>query len=334
MENITLSVVFITYNHEPYLQQALESVLMQETDFAFEIVVGEDCSTDRTREILLAYKEKYPDKFRLLFREKNFGRPTQNVYETAMACRGDYLAFLEGDDYWTDPHKLQRQVDFLRGNPDYMGVTHTCRVVGQEGGEVFDVEALSLYEWSGDYTFRDFQTQTKWPGQTATVVCRNIFREGKYDYSILYKAHDFLDDGVILMFLLLQGKIFRMDAVMSAWRFVKKAGAGNWNSLKLKRNAMVEDCYTKQKLLMWCEENFGLSDYGKELAQKDFTTALSVFLKKPSAETLRFVKDIYGYNIGHVVKQDRRSSLLAYSAAVIVRTLWKKGKQRQKGSET
>ena len=321
---MTLSVVFITYNHEPYLREALDSVLSQETDFDFEIVVGEDCSTDRTRDILLEYKEKFGDKIKLLFREKNLGRPTLNVYQTAMACTGDYIAFLEGDDYWTDPHKLQRQVDFLKEHPDYTGVTHTCRVVGKEGEEVFDVEALSLYEWSGDYTFEDYRTQTRWPGQTATVVCRNIFKEGRYDYSILYKAHDFLDDGVILMFLLLQGKIFRMDAVMSAWRFVKKEGEGNWNSLKLKRNAMVEDCYTKQKLLRWCEENCGLSVYGRDLAKKDFTTALSVYLKQPSKEHLQFVKDMYAYNIKHVVKEDRKVNLFAYSVSVIIENVWKK----------
>lgn len=320
-EHVTLSVVFITYNHEPYLRKALDSVLMQETDFDFEIVVGEDCSTDRTRGLLLEYKEKYPDRITLLFREKNLGRPTLNVYQTAMACKGDYLAFLEGDDYWTDSRKLQSQVDFLRSHPGYMGVTHTCRVVGKEGEEVSDAEALSLYEWSGDYTFRDYQTQPKWPGQTATVVCRNIFREGKYDYTILYKAHDFLDDGVILLFLLKQGKIFRMDEVMSAWRFVKKEGEGNWNSLKLKRNAMVEDCYTKQKLLQWCEENFGLTEYGRSLAEKDFTTALSVFLKSPGAEHLQFVKDMYGYNIKHVVRKDRPTNLFVYSVQAIIKRL-------------
>lgn len=327
MDDIMLSVVFITYNHEPYLRESLDSVLAQEVDFDYEIVVGEDCSTDHTRDILLEYKEKYPDKIKLLFREKNLGRPTLNVYQTAMECKGRYIAFLEGDDYWTDIHKLQRQVDYLEKHSDYIGVTHTCKVVGKNGEEVFDVEALSLYEWSGDYTFEDYKHQTKWPGQTATVVCRNIFKESKYDYSILYKAHDFLDDGVILMFLLLQGKIFRMDNVMSAWRFVKKEGEGNWNSLKLKRNAMVEDCYTKQKLLQWCEKNFGLSDYGRDMAAGDFTTALSVWCKHPSKENWSLVKDMYGYNIGHVVKQDRGGNIYLYSIGVIFKNLIKKAKR-------
>ena len=320
-EELMLSVVFITYNHEPYLRQSLDGILLQKVDFSYEIVVGEDYSTDHTRDILMEYKEKYPEKIKLLFREKNLGRPTLNVYQTAMECQGKYLAFLEGDDYWTDDEKLQKQVDYLEGHSEYMAVTHACKVVGKEGEPVEDVEALSLYEWSGDYTFEDYKSQPKWPGQTATVVCRNFFKEGRYDYSILYKAHDFLDDGVILMFLLLQGKIFRMDETMSAWRFVKKEGEGNWNSLKLCRNAMVEDCYTKQKLLQWCEENFGLTTYGRSLAKQDFITALSIWLKNPNQENKKLLATLFSYNICHVVRNDRKTYLIPYSLGTIIGVL-------------
>ncbi len=330
MKDPKLSVLFITYNHEDYLRQSLDSVLMQEVNFAYEIVVGEDCSTDHTRDILREYQAKYPDKIRLLFREKNLGRPTLNVYQTGMECRGRYLAFLEGDDYWTDIHKLQRQVDFLDSHPGYMGVTHTCKVVGKQGEDVFDVEALSLYEWSGDYTFEDYKHQTKWPGQTATVVSRNFFLEGKYDYRILYQAHDFLDDGVILLFLLLQGKIFRMDSVMSAWRFVKKEGEGNWNSLKLQRNAMVEDCYTKQKLLQWCEKSVGLSAYGRAMAKRDFVTALSIWCRHPNKGNYELVKHMYDYNIVHVNRDDRKGSLVLYSLGTILANVFAKLTKKKK----
>ena len=320
--HIKLSVCFITYNHEPYLRQSLDAVLAQKTDFDFEIVVGEDCSTDNTRAILLEYKEKYPEKFNLLFREKNLGRPTLNVYQTSMECKGDYIAYLEGDDYWTDENKLQKQVDFLENNPEYMGCTHTCKVVGKNGEDVDDVEALSLYDWDGDYTFADYKNNgQRWPGQTATVVCRNIFKIGKYDYSILYKAHDFLDDGVILLFLLTQGKIYRMSETMSAWRFVKKEGEGNWNSLKIKRNAMAEDCLTKRRLLEWCENNFGLTEYGRNLAYKDYVSALSIVLKTRTKESLDLEKELFEYNIRHVVKNDKKINHMLY----IIRTIFVEG---------
>lgn len=314
-----LSVCMIVYNHEPYLRQSLDGILMQETDFDYEIVVGEDYSTDKSRVILNEYAEKYPDKIRLLYRDKNLGRPTLNVYLTSNECKGDYIAYIEGDDYWTDKHKLQRQVDFLDNNPDFMGCTHTCDIVGKNGEEVDDKEALSLYEWDGVYTYKDYQENpTRWPGQTATVVCRNIFKNPKYDYSILYKAHDFLDDGVILLFLLQQGKIMRMSDAMSAWRFVKKEGEGNWNSLKLKRNAMADDCLTKRRLLQWVEENFGLSEYGKELAYKDYVTALSLVCKLRTKEMRELEAELFKYNICHVTRRDKATNHILYMIRTIM----------------
>jgi glycosyltransferase involved in cell wall biosynthesis len=112
-----LSVNMITYNHEKYIVQAINSVLMQKVDFTYEIVVGEDCSTDGTRAILLEYKEKYPQIFNLILHEKNVGI-ARNVQAVDKACRGEYIAVLEGDDYWSDPHKLQIQVDEMRKYPD------------------------------------------------------------------------------------------------------------------------------------------------------------------------------------------------------------------------
>ena len=106
---IKVSVVMLTYNHEKYIAQAIESVLMQETDFHYEIVIGEDCSTDRTREIVIEYQKKYPDKIRTLLHAKNIGG-NANYRQTYSECNGDYIAFLEGDDFWIDRKKLQKQI--------------------------------------------------------------------------------------------------------------------------------------------------------------------------------------------------------------------------------
>ena len=107
-----VSVLMITYNHEEFIAQALDSVLMQQVNFDYEIVVGEDCSTDNTRDILIGYQQKHPDKIRLLLPEKNLGMH-ENFFQTFKACKGNYIALLEGDDYWISPQKLQKQIDFL-----------------------------------------------------------------------------------------------------------------------------------------------------------------------------------------------------------------------------
>ena len=119
-----LSVRIITYNHAPFIRQAIESVLMQQTNFDFEILIGEDASTDGTREIVREYEAKYPTKIRALYNERKDviyvnGRPTAcfNFLNTLKNCRGEYVALLDGDDYWSSPQKLQKQVDFLDKNP-------------------------------------------------------------------------------------------------------------------------------------------------------------------------------------------------------------------------
>lgn len=317
-----VSVVFITYNHEKYVRKALLSVLEQETAFSFEVVVGEDCSTDSTRAILMEIKEQYPKKVRLLFREKNLGRPTLNVYQTSIACTGKYVAYLEGDDYWTDTKKLQKQVDYLEEHPEYIAVTHGCVMIDENDNAITDKEVLGIgdmYQWSGCYTFEDFKHQPPWPGHYATVVCRNIYREPKYDYTILYRAHDFVDDGVILLFLLMQGDIYRMDETMSAWRYVRKKDAGNWNSLSMKRNITMEDCRLTQNLLKWCEDNIGLTEFGVNKAKTDFETALSLYLHHPNKENRKFLQEMYDYNIKQVVMKGKETSLAGYSLKAIIR---------------
>jgi glycosyltransferase involved in cell wall biosynthesis len=113
-----VSVLMITYNQQEYIGQAIQSVLMQKTDFAFELVIGEDCSIDGTLEICQTYQQKHLGQIRLLTHENNLGM-TRNFLSTLQQCHGEYLAILEGDDFWIDPLKLQKQADFLDTHPDF-----------------------------------------------------------------------------------------------------------------------------------------------------------------------------------------------------------------------
>lgn len=117
MLQMKVSVAMITYNQEAFVAQAIDSVLMQNTDFDFELVIGDDCSTDKTRDIIIGYESKYGDRIRVLPPTKNLGI-NRNLQKTLLGCRGPYIALLEGDDYWTSPIKLQKQVNFLDTHPD------------------------------------------------------------------------------------------------------------------------------------------------------------------------------------------------------------------------
>lgn len=113
----------ITYNHEKFIAEAIEGVVMQKTDFPFELVIGEDCSTDNTRAICIEYQKKYPDIIRLRLPETNQGMML-NWINNINSGRGKYIALCDGDDFWTDPYKLQKQVDFMEANPDFAMCSH------------------------------------------------------------------------------------------------------------------------------------------------------------------------------------------------------------------
>jgi glycosyltransferase involved in cell wall biosynthesis len=115
MNHPKVSICCITYNHEQFISQALDSFLMQETDFPYEIVIGDDCSTDNTPRIIEQYRQKYPDIIRVLERKKNLGSEI-NFVKTIEACHGEYVALCDGDDYWIAPNKLAKQSSFLDSN--------------------------------------------------------------------------------------------------------------------------------------------------------------------------------------------------------------------------
>jgi glycosyltransferase involved in cell wall biosynthesis len=125
---VKLTVLLVTYNHAPYIETAIESVLMQETDFDFEVIVTEDCSTDGTREIVQRLAQAHPERIRVLLSERNLNNNSV-VRRGLEAARGEYVAMLDGDDYWTSPHKLQKQVDFLHDHPECSACFHSVEVV-------------------------------------------------------------------------------------------------------------------------------------------------------------------------------------------------------------
>lgn len=326
-----LSVIFITYNHGKYVEKALRSILAQKTNFPFEVVVGDDCSTDNTRAIIESIAKDYPEheatgpddrQVRFVKRDKNTGRPTLNVYETTMLCTGDYLAYLEGDDYWIGEDKLQKQVDFLDSHEEYIATTHRCVLIDANGDEITDEETKhvgDLYDYSGKFTYNDYCYSGKWAGHYASVVSRNIYKNNvnNFDYTIIYRAHDFVDDAVILLFLLLQGDIYCINEVMSAWRYIRKSGGTNWNSLAMQRDTARDDCYLSKTLMQWVENTKGLTDYSKMRCKNDFGLALKMYLQKPNKDNKKFLEDMFNYGITHVVLGDKKTSLWAYSLRYI-----------------
>lgn len=177
-----VSICCITYNHEKYIEEAIDSFLMQETNFPFEIVIGEDCSTDNTRKIVEEYVKKYPNIIKLIVSENNVGMQA-NGQRTMEACTGQYIAGCEGDDYWTDKKKLQIQKDFLELNPEYI-ICYTDVEAFNENGIIHDYIGGARKDLSAD------ELKKATSINTLTTMYRNIMKD---KFSPEFKASKYGD---------------------------------------------------------------------------------------------------------------------------------------------
>ena len=226
-----VSVVVITYNQEKFIEQALDSILMQETTFPIEILIGDDCSEDGTPEIVRRYEAEHPELIHATCREENVGS-TRNSYELYMQARGKYIANLEGDDYWTDPKKLQKQVEFLEAHEEYSCCCTEFAYVDRDGVPFEKSRADRLREAlfldKTVYTLEDFST-SKHPSHPGTWLFRNFFATGR-DCSILYKAHRIVGDTTLILILAAMGPFYKLPEVMQHYRMMGNK-ADSWTTM-------------------------------------------------------------------------------------------------------
>lgn len=221
MKQPMVSIYVPTYNHENYITRALDSILMQRTEYSYEVFVGEDCSTDGTRAVLQAWEAAHPGVFTILYRQRNMhGSSCSNAADLKRRCTGKYLICLEGDDFWTDPEKLQRQVSFLESHPAYYAVAHHCTVVGRDGLPNGEVYPQCPEE---EYTFRHFASDIL-PGQYTTLLARNYMTDPTVDKTLL-SIQGGAGDRRIYFSLLCYGKIHCMQRDMSAYRHITDSGS-------------------------------------------------------------------------------------------------------------
>jgi glycosyltransferase involved in cell wall biosynthesis len=233
-----VSVHMITYNHGPYIAQAIEGVLQQETDFPIELIIGEDCSADCTREIALEYQKKYPDIIRVLTSEKNVGM-NKNARRVLATCRGKYIAFCEGDDYWHHPGKLQMQIDFLNAHAE-------CVLVYSD----FDHRV-------GNRVLRSYMKNERWPVHvgkayesllrlghqpcTMTRVCRRSVLAAFEDTSFARKDYKF-GDYSHAVFASLHGDFGYIDESLAVYRHVQGSAMNSGYQSNLQMALSILQC--------------------------------------------------------------------------------------------
>ena len=205
-----VTVLIVTYNREKYIAQALDSVLMQAVDFDYEILIGEDCSTDATRDIVIGYQKRHPNRIRLLLHEQNLGY-IPNELECFRNCRGEYIATLDSDDYWTSRDKLQRQVEYLDQHPDCSACFHKVTVFSDDSS----FESYSAPHTSLQRTLCLDDLVESIPIYTGSPM----FRRRALDESLLSALSlAVIGDWELYLFLAERGSIGYIDQDMAAYR--------------------------------------------------------------------------------------------------------------------
>lgn len=227
-KNPVVSVHMITYNHEPFIRQAIEGVMMQKTDFEFELIIGEDASQDKTREICLEYQKKYPDKIRVLWWHENLYKIDGNSRRVTARCRGEFIAFCEGDDYWTDPLKLQKQVDVMRTHLS-VGIcfAHTkiayqdTGLILEEKDRALEIGLISGTEFSKMCLFGDIIGK-KYPNASrrtlSALIRRDIFITAKEKYKEVFSMLLRLGDLTCWLGCSGIGDVYLLEDVIGVYR--------------------------------------------------------------------------------------------------------------------
>ena len=216
-----VSVHCTTYNHEPYIAQALDGFLMQKTNFPFAVIVHDDASTDRTAEIIREYEARFPKIIKPIYETENqYSKHDGSLGRImAAACKGKYIAFCEGDDYWIDENKLQMQVDFLEGNPEYgMCYTQAKQFIQKKG--VFSKTTLG----KPVADFNDLlQNGNRIP--TLTVMLRKSLHE-RYREEIHPEDKGWLmGDYPMWLYVAHESKVKFLDSVTSVYRVLENSAS-------------------------------------------------------------------------------------------------------------
>lgn len=274
-----LSVLMITYNHEPFIAQALDSILEQQVDFDYEIVIGEDCSTDNTRKILLNYQRAHFDKIRLLQTDKNMGM-LPNFVRTYKACTGDYVALIEGDDYWNDPTKLQKQVDLLDKQHEIAICFHNCE-------EFFDDDSRPSWYYVPQKQPRISDLDDLISGCNFIPTCSAVFRNRLFvDFPDWYFTLN-MGDWTLHILNAHYGKIAYIDEVMGRHRHHV---GGVW-SLRRQAENLLDENKAYETLKKNLDRRFE-PQISKRISFNYYRLAVE-FSKSDAGESVRYLRLSY-----------------------------------------
>lgn len=239
-KNIVVSIACLAHNHASYISQCLDNFVLQKTDFSFEILIHDDASIDGTTDIIRNYEAKYPNIIKPIYQTENEYSKGRDVFGINVSrARGKYIAICEGDDYWTDPYKLQKQVDFLENNDEYSMCFHNALVIYDDKSQ--KTHLFNDFQKDCDLSLQ--QALYNWYVPTASMV----FRKDKILPlpNWVNKEHIFCGDQIIILMTLNAGKVRCLNDVMSVYRRFSVSSL----SKRFKKGGLETNIYSNEQLI-------------------------------------------------------------------------------------
>lgn len=281
---ILVSVCCMTYNHVSFIRQCLDGFMMQKCSFNFEVLIHDDASTDGTQNIIREYVTRYPDIIKPIYQKENqYSKGIDpNVKYNFSRAKGKYIALCEGDDYWTDPFKLQKQVDFLESHPDYVMCSHRFNQYIQDKNLLEEEKNLTFQ--GADYDLKNL-IGGKWLTQTLTVMYRRSALDLKR-----YALYGMSMDIILFYALLKNGKGYCFPDIMGVYRL---HGGGVWSEVSLNQRRLIE---LKARLAIYNVEHsdmaamFLLYQFAKAMSRVWILKQWRMFIK-----VFQILEKHYGY---------------------------------------
>jgi len=307
-----VSIECITYNHELYIKDAINGFLIQKTNFPFEIIIYDDASTDNTQKIINDYKRKYPKIIKTILQKENQYQKGKNFRHFILdKLKGKYVAICEGDDYWTDPNKLMKQVNFLENNPQYIATAHNVRTI-DENYKLVD-EKINPWKKLPNhvFTFKDGESM-KLAGQTASLVYRNIWKNLSNELISDYLNIKSNGDRKLSALLSYFGDIYFFSDTMANYRRITSFG-DSWSARTHGKNLSLHYYNSVLEINKFFKENFNISLNNKKERLEIIFNAYVLFIKQPNKENFEIIKKIMK------IKKENSIEIIIFSISKIFR---------------
>lgn len=314
-----VSVYMLTYFHEKYITEAIESVLSQKTGYSFELVISDDCSQDGTAGILREYESKYPGIIRVNYNAENIGIPA-NMYKARCMCRGRYITVLAGDDYWIRDDKIETETRFMDEHPEYVALFNRLEVRMDGSDTAYELVPPESVKLDREYSLDNYERCE--PLATHGFFMRNYFltEEGRRYFAQAREISEYVDDAVDEVLILRKGPVFIMDDAFDAHRVVAPTeDKKNYNSryTRLEKfthhiellNGMSSRWGDEIDFSRWYAKFTSMGILGL-LSSLDFAGYKKVFKTIPGKYTHPFMKGAYVRSVpfifGQVASRIRR----------------------------